>query len=84
MTDDLNMQALSGTLAERARAALAAGCDVILQCNGQMADMAEVAAAVPPLSGAGLARAEAALAERRAPEPASLEALDAELAELLA
>ncbi len=41
MTDDLNMQALSGTLAERAQAALAAGCDIILQCNGKAADMAE-------------------------------------------
>jgi beta-N-acetylhexosaminidase len=84
MTDDLNMQALSGTLADRATAALAAGCDMILQCNGQMADMAEVTAAVPPLSGAALARADRALAERRAPAPVALDALDAELAELLA
>ena len=84
MTDDLNMQALSGTLAERARAALAAGCDIILQCNGKAADMAEVAGAVPLLSGAALGRAHAALAERRDPDPADLAALDAELAELLA
>jgi beta-N-acetylhexosaminidase len=83
MTDDLNMQALSGTLAERARASIAAGCDVILQCNGQAADMAEVAGAVPLLDGAAAARAEAALAGRRVPEPADLKALDAELAELI-
>jgi beta-N-acetylhexosaminidase len=84
MTDDLNMQALSGTLADRARAALAAGCDVILQCNGQEADMAEVASAVPPLSGPALTRANAALAQRRPPDPADLPALDAELGGLLA
>jgi beta-N-acetylhexosaminidase len=84
MTDDLNMAALSGTLAQRAEQSLAAGCDVILQCNGQAADMAEVAGAVPMLAGAALARAEAALAERRAAEPADLAALDAELAELVA
>ncbi len=84
MTDDLNMQALSGTLAERAQAALAAGCDIILQCNGKAADMAEVAGAVPMLSGLALDRAQAALAQRRDPDPADLAALDAELAELLA
>lgn len=84
MTDDLNMQALSGTLAERAVASLAAGVDVILQCNGKPADMEEVAGAVPALSGLALRRAEAALAERRAPEPVDMGALDAELAELLA
>lgn len=84
MTDDLNMQALSGTLAVRARDALGAGCDVILQCNGDMADMEEVAGVVPPLAGVALRRADAALAGRRDPAPVSLEALDAELAELLA
>src|SRR6185503_10469047 len=35
MTDDLSMAALSGTVAERSRAALAAGCDLVLHCNGQ-------------------------------------------------
>jgi len=84
MTDDLNMEALSGTLAVRARDALDAGCDVILQCSGDMTQMEEVAAVVPPLAGAALRRADAALAARRAPVPVSLAALDAELAELLA
>jgi beta-N-acetylhexosaminidase len=83
MTDDLNMQALSGTLAERARDALGAGCDIILQCNGQETDMAEVAGAVPVLAGAAQARADAALAARRRPEPADAAALDAELAGLI-
>jgi len=63
------MNALSGTIAERARAALAAGCDVVLHCNGRMEEMREVAENAPPLSGRARERAEAALAARRAPRP---------------
>ena len=44
MSDDLSMGALSGTLGERMRAALAAGCDIVLHCNGDMAEMQAVAA----------------------------------------
>ena len=44
MSDDLSMQALSGSLAERAEAAFAAGCDVALHCNGRIEEMAAVAA----------------------------------------
>src|SRR5215813_8473798 len=43
MTDDISMRALSGTIADRSRAALAAGCDVILHCNGDMDEMIAVA-----------------------------------------
>ena len=39
MSDDVSMNALSGTLAERSRAALAAGCDVVLHCNGKLDEM---------------------------------------------
>src|SRR5947199_268926 len=46
MSDDISMKALSGTLAERSRAALAAGCDIVLHCNGKLDEMREVAAAV--------------------------------------
>lgn len=60
MTDDLNMNALSGTLEERGRASLAAGCDMLLQCNGVMEDMQEVARSVIPLEGAALRRADKA------------------------
>jgi len=74
MSDDVSMGALSGTLGERSRAALAAGCDVVLHCNGRLDEMQEVAAAVPPLSGAALRRAEAALAVRREPEPLDVDA----------
>ncbi len=68
MSDDISMGALSGSLAARSRAALAAGCDIVLHCNGDLAEMAEVAGAVPELSGDALVRADAALAQRSAPE----------------
>jgi beta-N-acetylhexosaminidase len=64
------MGALSGSLEERSLAALAAGCDVILHCNGRMEDMRAVAGAVPGLAGAAAQRAAAALATRRTPERA--------------
>jgi beta-N-acetylhexosaminidase len=68
MSDDISMGALSGSLAERSRAAVAAGCDVVLHCNGKLAEMHEVALAVPELAGDAAARAEAALALRVAPD----------------
>jgi beta-N-acetylhexosaminidase len=64
MTDDLSMHALRGGFAERAARALAAGCDVIMHCNGDRAEMAEVASAAPELVGEAGRRAEAALALR--------------------
>jgi len=67
MSDDISMKALSGTLAERARATLAAGCYVVLHCNGSFAERHEAADACPPLSGGAMRRADAALAMRRAP-----------------
>jgi beta-N-acetylhexosaminidase len=68
MTDDISMRALSGTIADRSRAALAAGCDVILHCNGDMDEMIAVAGESPELSGAAAQRADAALAARVGPE----------------
>ncbi|HEY4166766.1 MAG TPA: beta-N-acetylhexosaminidase [Reyranella sp.] len=43
LSDDLSMQALGGTLGERAAKVLAAGCDIALHCNGERAEMVEVA-----------------------------------------
>jgi len=68
MTDDLSMKALAGTFAERVDRALAAGCDLVLHCSGDAAEMAEVVAAAPALDGKAAARAEGALA-RRTPAP---------------
>ncbi|MGU3539646.1 beta-N-acetylhexosaminidase [Methylobacterium sp. A54F] len=62
MTDDLSMHALTGPFRARAEAAFAAGVDVVLHCNGDRAEMEGVAAGAPLLAGAGLRRAEAALA----------------------
>jgi beta-N-acetylhexosaminidase len=68
MSDDVSMGALSGSLAERTGAALAAGCDIVLHCNGELAGMEEVASAAPVLAGEAAARAAAALAARTAPD----------------
>jgi len=84
MSDDISMGALSGSLAERSRAALAAGCDVVLHCNGRLDEMQAVAAAVPQLSGEAALRADAALRRRTAPDAQDIGALRAELAALLA
>jgi beta-N-acetylhexosaminidase len=67
MSDDVSMGALSGTLGERSRAAIAAGCDIVLHCNGKLDEMREVADASPRLAGLAAQRAEAALAARRNP-----------------
>ena len=83
MSDDLSMQALSGTLAERAGRAIAAGCDIALHCNGKMEEMEGVVAAAGTLSGLAKTRAEAALAGRRAPSAIDSSALAAELGALL-
>lgn len=70
MSDDLSMKALSGSLRERAAAALAAGCDIALHCNGKLDEMEAVAEAASVLSGSSRRRAENALARlRHTPEP---------------
>src|SRR5438270_1352692 len=68
MSDDVSMGALSGSLAERTCAALAAGCDIVLHCNGELAEMEAVASAAPVLAGEAAARAAAALSARTAPD----------------
>ncbi len=65
MSDDSNMNALSGSQGERAAACVAAGCDVALPCNGVLADNIEVAEAVGELSPKGLERLEHAMASVR-------------------
>ena len=83
MSDDISMGALSGSLSERTRAAIAAGCDVVLHCNGVLSEMVDVAAEAPALAGAAARRAGAALAARKPPAPLDAAASRAELAKLL-
>ncbi len=77
MTDDLNMEALSGTLASRTAGAIAAGCDIALHCKGDLAQMQEVAAAAGAMNAATRQRAGAALAARRPAPEVDLAALEA-------
>lgn len=84
MSDDISMGALSGSLRERTRAALAAGCDMALHCNGNLDEMREVAAESPLLAGEAARRAEAALAARHAPKEIDSAAARAQFAALMA
>jgi beta-N-acetylhexosaminidase len=68
MSDDIAMGALSGSTGERAKAAFAAGCDVVLHCNGKLEEMKELAVESPALSGVAGRRADAALVMRAEPE----------------
>ncbi len=72
MSDDVSMGALSGSIAERTRAAIAAGCDIVLHCNGQIEEMQAVAAAAPRLAGPADRRAVAALNARTRPRDIDL------------
>jgi len=83
MTDDISMQALSGDLSTRCRASLAAGCDLTLHCNGDLAEMRQVVEASGALEGVALLRAEAALTARTTPKPIDIAAVQAELTALL-
>ena len=76
LSDDLSMQALQGTLAERAAAAFAAGIDLALHCNGDLAEAASMAAVAPLLEGPALIRARAAMARLPA-EAADLDPVEA-------
>lgn len=83
MTDDISMGALSGGMQERAEAAIAAGCDLVLHCNGVFEEMQGIAAGVPELESEALRRTDAALALRRRPETFDRAALEARFDELL-
>jgi beta-N-acetylhexosaminidase len=74
MSDDISMNALAGSVGERTRAAIAAGCDMVLHCNGEMSEMLAVAAAVPRLAGEAARRAVAALAVKKPAAPFDLAA----------
>jgi len=83
MGDDISMGALSGSIEARSRAAIAAGCDVVLHCNGELTEMQAVASAVPALAGPAAQHADAALARRGRASEHDLGALQAEWAALM-
>ncbi|MEJ6398112.1 glycoside hydrolase family 3 N-terminal domain-containing protein [Yoonia sp. 208BN28-4] len=83
MSDDLSMEALSGTPAERAAATIAAGCDIVLHCNGEPDQMEAVAAASGTMTASARIRADAALDQRKTPDDIDFRSLEAELATLL-
>lgn len=78
MTDDIGMQALSGTVPERGAASIAAGCDVVLHCNGDLAERVAMMEAIGEMTEAAQTRAERALAARRNPAEVDIDTLVAE------
>ena len=75
---------LTGSIAERTRRSLGAGCDLVLHCNGVLSEMDAVASQCPELGGEALARTARAEASRRAADDLDLAAARAEFAGLLA
>lgn len=76
ISDDIGMEALSGSPVDRARGALAAGCDLVLHCSGAFAEMTAIAAASPLVSEATLARLERGEASRRHGRESALGSFD--------
>lgn len=83
LTDDLSMGALTGSHGARATQALAAGCDVILHCSGEMDTMAELAGVVPELLGRGLERANHATNCRMPQDIVDIDTAMAEYGEII-
>jgi beta-N-acetylhexosaminidase len=84
LSDDVSMQALTGDFSERAAAIYAAGCDVVLHCNGVAEEMQAIADVTPLLAGKAGERAAAALGMRSEPAPFDREAGRKELLSLVA
>src|SRR5258706_5301051 len=83
MSDDVSMNALAGSVAQRAPAIFNAGRDLVLHCNGKLEEMREVAAKTPECSGKALERARRPLASRSGPEAFDRVAARAELDALI-
>jgi beta-N-acetylhexosaminidase len=84
VSDDLSMRALGGSFADRAAGALAAGCDLVLHCNGDMAEMAEIAGAASRLTPAARRRVDRAEVRRGAAQPIDRATLQARFSALMA
>ncbi|MBB4347901.1 MULTISPECIES: beta-N-acetylhexosaminidase [Rhizobiaceae] len=84
VSDDTSMNALKGTIGERAARIMGGGCDIVLHCNGLMDEMKAVVKEVVPLSGKALQRAEAVERGFAAPDASDEQALRAEFHEMMA
>lgn len=74
LTDDIDMEALDGTVPERSQRAIAAGCDIVLNCWAKMDDMQGICERVPSMSEAATARLDHALSGTRVADGVSEEA----------
>ncbi|MEI5680547.1 MULTISPECIES: beta-N-acetylhexosaminidase [unclassified Mesorhizobium] len=77
VSDDTSMKALSGDFPSKAASILAAGCDLVLHCNGVMEEMTGIASRTTALEGKSLERADRALSyirERDAADEAQIRA----------
>ncbi|MFL9841423.1 glycoside hydrolase family 3 N-terminal domain-containing protein [Sphingomonas sp. ST-64] len=83
MTDDIDMKALSGTAGDKAAQAIAAGCDVALDCWARMHEMEEIAGQLGDAPPETLARLDRAMASVR-PAPGEIAELVAKREALLA
>jgi beta-N-acetylhexosaminidase len=84
LSDDLSMKALGGRFEDRSNDSLDAGCDVVLHCNGVMAEMEALASVARPLSDRALDRLARAEARKRIPQPFDLAAAARHVETLLA
>lgn len=83
MTDDISMEALLGTIAQRSRASLNAGCDLVLHCNGNLEEMRAVADVSGHQTPVIVERCARALTHRKSPTDIDIHALEAEFQALL-
>lgn len=83
MTDDISMKALSGSPAQSAASAIAAGVDLVLYCNAPLEDRRKVVEAAGEMTPDAMRRADRALAQRTAPDDVDIPALEREFEALL-
>lgn len=83
ISDDISMKALSGDFGERTRQVLAAGCDIVLHCNGKMDEMRAISTQLQPLSEDSITRIHKTDAYRKKPESIPYRETEARLSILL-